>query len=78
MKEMKNRLQNEMKGEEKVEAFEMQLQTLHQEYQQNAVGIKRKQQQVEQDYAEVECQGEALTRESDIERTILDRKRDEM
>ena len=53
--------------DEKVGAFEKQLRMMLQEYQQNADEIKRKQQQVEQDSAEVEYQREALKRESAIE-----------
>ena len=84
MEVMQNRQRQEM--EAKVGAFEKKyeltieekMQKLQQEYQRNDNGVKTRQQQMEQDFADVEHQREALKRESVRERTILNREREEM
>ena len=76
IEELEIRLRQEM--DEKVGAFDKQLRMMQQEYQHNADGARKWQQQAEQDFDEVKYRREASERETAREQTILDRERDEI
>ena len=73
MDKLENRVWQEMD-----ENVEKHLRIMQQEYQHNADGVQKRQEQVEHYSTEVERRREALVRESARELTILDRELDEV